>query len=55
MTIYQQPRTNKPGLSLYLPVAAFMDFQITHKDKDTKARTGKIKTDHGIIETRTRY
>lgn len=34
-----------------MPVAAFMDFQITHKDKDTKARTGKIKTDHGIIET----
>ena len=28
-----------------------MDYKITHKDKDSKARCGKITTDHGIIET----
>jgi queuine tRNA-ribosyltransferase len=28
-----------------------MNFQILHKDKDTKARSGKITTDHGVIET----
>ena len=28
-----------------------MSFQITHKDKGTKARTGILITDHGIIET----
>ncbi|MFA7314736.1 MAG: tRNA guanosine(34) transglycosylase Tgt [Candidatus Magasanikbacteria bacterium] len=26
-------------------------FEITHKDKNSKARTGLLKTDHGIIET----
>jgi queuine tRNA-ribosyltransferase len=34
-----------------LPGAKEMNFQIIHKDKDTKARSGKIMTDHGIIET----
>jgi queuine tRNA-ribosyltransferase len=28
-----------------------MKFQILHADKDTRARSGKISTDHGIIET----
>jgi len=28
-----------------------MDFQIIHTDKETKARSGRITTDHGIIET----
>ena len=28
-----------------------MDFKITKKDKDTKARAGIIKTDHGEIKT----
>jgi len=28
-----------------------VSFQITHKDKDTKARTGTLITDHGVIET----
>lgn len=28
-----------------------MDFKIINKDKDSKARAGKIYTDHGIIET----
>jgi queuine tRNA-ribosyltransferase len=28
-----------------------VSFQISHKDKDTKARAGKLTTDHGIIET----
>ena len=26
-------------------------FQITHKDKNSRARTGLIQTDHGVIET----
>jgi len=34
-----------------LPGAEIMDFQIIHTDKETKARSGKITTDHGIIET----
>ena len=28
-----------------------MSFQISHKDKDTKARAGVLQTDHGNIET----
>ncbi|NTW32060.1 MAG: tRNA guanosine(34) transglycosylase Tgt [Bacteroidetes bacterium] len=28
-----------------------MSFQISHKDKDTKARVGKLETDHGVVET----
>ncbi|HJX70658.1 MAG TPA: tRNA guanosine(34) transglycosylase Tgt [Bacteroidales bacterium] len=28
-----------------------MNFLIIHQDKDTKARSGKITTDHGVIET----
>ncbi len=28
-----------------------MSFQITHKDKDTKARKGQLITDHGTIDT----
>jgi len=34
-----------------LPVAKKMNFLIIHQDKDTKARSGKITTDHGVIET----
>ncbi|PIZ95340.1 MAG: tRNA guanosine(34) transglycosylase Tgt, partial [Candidatus Magasanikbacteria bacterium CG_4_10_14_0_2_um_filter_33_14] len=26
-------------------------FEITHKDKNSRARTGLIQTDHGVIET----
>ena len=28
-----------------------MSFQISHIDKDTKARAGSLKTDHGVVET----
>ena len=28
-----------------------MEFTIQHTDKETKARTGQLKTDHGLIET----
>ena len=28
-----------------------MDFKILHSDKNTKARAGKIITDHGEIQT----
>ena len=28
-----------------------MHFDISHKDKDSSARTGKLHTDHGVIET----
>ena len=28
-----------------------MDFNIDHKDKDSKARAGRLKTDHGEIDT----
>ena len=34
-----------------MPVAKKMNFLIIHQDKDTKARSGKITTDHGVIET----
>jgi queuine tRNA-ribosyltransferase len=34
-----------------LPVIKGMDFQILYSDKDTRARTGKIITGHGEIET----
>ena len=34
-----------------MPGAEIMDFQIIHTDKETKARSGRITTDHGIIET----
>ena len=28
-----------------------MDFQVKHKDLNSKARTGIFKTDHGLVET----
>ena len=28
-----------------------MDFTLLHTDKDSKARAGVVKTDHGTIET----